>query len=403
MRFEDVDRRTFIKGAGVAGLAGLAGCSGGPTGGDGGDGGGGGSEDTATDTPMSGDGDDGGGGDGDGGGDMEETETESGGSEDPTNIGMVYATGGLGDGSFNDQAQQGAFQARDELGVQISETQPEEVAQFSTFQQQFAQSTDPTYELVCCIGFLQTDALASTAEDYPDQRFMLVDSVVESDNVANYVFSEHEGSYLVGQMAGMLTTMDFSAGAGETSPESPTVGFVGGVESDLIRKFQAGYEAGVLAANEDAEILTNYTGSFNDPAAGNTAALAMYNNGADIVYHASGNTGTGVFQAAQEQGKYAIGVDRDQSVTKESFADVILASMVKRVDTAVYNSIQALVNDEFPGGSTTALGLADDGVAAVYGQQLGSEIPQEVRDAVASSRESIIAGDISVPTDPSNV
>jgi basic membrane protein A len=332
-----------------------------------------------------------------------ETETETTEMEDQTNIGMVYATGGLGDGSFNDQAQQGAFQARDELGVQIGEAQPEEVAQFSTFQQQFAQSTDPTYELVCCIGFLQTDALTGTSQDFPDQNFMLVDSVVDQPNVANYVFAEHEGSYLVGRMAGMLTSMDFSAGAGSTASDSTNVGFVGGVESDLIRKFEAGYTAGVKSANEDVDVLTNYTGSFNDPAAGKEAALAMYNSGADIVYHASGNTGTGVFQAAQEQGRFAIGVDRDQSVTKESFADVILASMVKRVDTAVFNSIQALVNDEFPGGSVTTLGLEADGVAAVYGQQLGSAIPDDVTESVSTAREEIIAGDISVPTDPGNV
>jgi basic membrane protein A len=129
----------------------------------------------------------------------------------------------------------------------------------------------------------------------------------------------------------------------------------------------------------------------------------MYNSGADIVYHASGNTGTGVFQAAQEQGKFAIGVDRDQSVTKESFANVILASMVKRVDTAVFDAIESVVNDSFQGGDVVTLGLEEDGVAAVYGQQLGSEIPQDVKDAVSTSRESIIAGDISVPTDPGNV
>ncbi|WP_394344740.1 BMP family lipoprotein [Salinigranum halophilum] len=388
MRFEDIDRRTFIKGTGVAGLAGLAGCAGGgPSGG---------SESTATETSSGGDSGD--------GGETEATESasESTAMDDPTNVGMVYATGGLGDGSFNDQAQQGAFQARDEFGVQIGEAQPDEVAQFSTFQQQFAQSTDPTYELVCCIGFLQTDALSQTASDFPDQNFMLVDSVVEADNVANYVFAEHEGSYLVGQMASLLTTQDFSAGAGSTASDATTVGFVGGVESDLIRKFEAGFTAGVKAANADVEVLTNYTGSFNDPAAGKEAALAMYNSGADIVYHASGNTGTGVFQAAQEQGRFAIGVDRDQSVTKSSFADVILASMVKRVDTAVYDSISSIVDDEFQGGDVVTLGLEANGVAAVYGSQLESEIPQEIKDSVAASRESIIAGDVSVPTDPSN-
>ncbi|WP_411963325.1 BMP family lipoprotein [Haloferax sp. YSMS24] len=380
-----MDRRSFVKVTGLAGLTGLAGCTGGP----------GESEETTT-TEASG---------GDGGEETttesEETTTES--SEETTNVGMVYATGGLGDGSFNDQAQQGAIQAEEELGISFDESQPDEVSQFKTFQQQFAQSTNPNYDLVCCIGFLQTDALSETSGTYPDQNFMLVDSVVDAPNVANYVFAEHEGSYLVGQMAGLLTTQEFSAGAGSTSPDSATLGFVGGVEGDLIKKFEAGFKAGVMAANEDAEVLTNYTGSFNDPAAGKEAALAMYNNGADIVYHASGNTGTGVFQAAQEQGKFAIGVDRDQSVTKSSYADVILASMVKRVDTAVFSSIESVVDDEFQGGGIVTLGLEQNGVDIIYGDGIGSDIPSSVTDEVTASREAIVAGDVEVPTDPSNV
>jgi len=128
----------------------------------------------------------------------------------------------------------------------------------------------------------------------------------------------------------------------------------------------------------------------------------MYDSGADIVYHAAGNTGTGVFQAAQEAGRFAIGVDRDQSVTKSSYSDVILASMVKRVDTAVFSAVDDVVNDNFEGGNTTALGLEQDGVEAVYGDQLGSEIPQELKDELGTTREDIIAGDIGVPTDPNN-
>ncbi|QCC47591.1 BMP family lipoprotein [Halobellus limi] len=380
-----MDRRTFVKATGVAGIAGLAGCSGGPTGGSDGD--------TATETETSG-----GDGSGDSGG--EETTTEPSDDGPAANVGMVYATGGLGDGSFNDQAQQGALEAEEELGVSFNEAQPDEVAQFSTFQQQFAQSTDPDYDLVCCIGFLQADALSETAADYPDQNFMLVDSVVDASNVDNYVFAEHEGSYLAGLMASLLTTRDFSAGAGSTAGDSTNVGFVGGVESDLIRKFEAGFVAGVEAGSDDVDVSTNYTGSFNDPAAGKEAATAMYNSGADIVYHAAGNTGTGVFQAAQEQEKFAIGVDRDQSITKPSYADVILGSMVKRVDTAVYTSIESVVEGNFEGGDTIELGLDQEGVALVYGDQLGSEIPDDVADEVATAREDIIAGDIDVPSTP---
>jgi basic membrane protein A len=312
---------------------------------------------------------------------------------------MVYATGGLGDGSFNDQAQQGALQAEEELGISFQEAQPDEVSQFSTFQQQFAESSDPDYDLVSCIGFLQADSLSDTAESYPDQDFMIVDSVVEADNVASYTFREHEGSYLAGLMASLLTTRDFTAGGGSTAGDSTNLGFVGGVESDLIQKFQAGFEAGASAGSDDVDVSVNYTGSFNDPAAGREAATAMYNSGADIVYHAAGNTGTGVFQAAQEQEGFAIGVDRDQSVTRPDYADVILGSMVKRVDTAVYNAIEATVDGEFPGGSNVALGLGNEGVALVYGDQLGSEIPQDVKDEVATARENIIAGDTSVPSE----
>ncbi|OYR41552.1 BMP family protein [Halorubrum sp. Hd13] len=382
----DLDRRRFVKAASAAGLIGLAGCSGGP------------SDDGSDGSDDGSDGSDG--SDGMDGNDSEDgSDGEDGGSGPAANVGMVYATGGLGDGSFNDQAQQGAIQAEDELDISFREAQPDEVSQFSTFQQQFAESTDPDYDLVCCIGFLQADSLSDTSESYPDQDFMIVDSVVDADNVASYTFKEHEGSYLGGLMASLLTTRDFSAGAGSTAGDSTNVGFVGGVESDLIRKFQAGFEAGVAAGSDDVDVSVNYTGSFNDPAAGREAATAMYNSGADIVYHAAGNTGTGVFQAAQEQEKFAIGVDRDQSVTRPDYADVILGSMVKRVDTAVYNAIDATVDEEFPGGSNVALGLDNEGVALVYGDQLGSEIPSDVQDEVATAREDIIAGDIDVPSE----
>ena len=376
-----MDRRTFVKATGVAGIAGLAGCSGGPSGG---------SDDTATESDSGGSDDSG----------EETTAAETTESGPAANIGMVYATGGLGDGSFNDQAQQGVFQAEEDFGIAYNEAQPGEVSEFSNFQQQFAQSTDPNYDLVCCIGFLQAESLAENAESYPDQDFMIVDSVVESSNVASYTFKEHEGSYLAGLMASLLTTQDFSAGAGSTTADSATLGFVGGVESGLIQRFQAGFEAGAAAGSDDAEILTNYTGSFNDPAAGREAASAMYNNGADIVYHASGNTGTGVFQAAQESGRFAIGVDRAQSVTRNSYADVILGSMIKRVDTPVYNAIESVINDEFPGGEAVSLGLAEEGVGLVYGDSLGSEIPDDVADQVSTARDDIINGDISVPMSP---
>ncbi|MFB6072569.1 MAG: BMP family protein [Halobacterium sp.] len=382
----DFDRRQFIKataGLGAAGLGGLAGCTGGPSGGD---------ETTTTTTTTT------------EGGDGTQTSTEqTTTASDVTHVGMVYATGGLGDGSFNDQAQQGLFQAVDEYNVEYEQVQPDSASQFANYQQQLASSKNPDFDLVSCIGFLQKDALAETAPQYPDQDFQIVDEVVDEPNVASYTFREHEGSFLVGVLASKLTTMDFSAGAGSTEPDSTNLGFVGGIEGALIKKFEAGFKAGVKHANDDVDVSTSYVGSFNDPSGGKEAALSMYGSGADIIYHASGNTGTGVFQAAQEKGRFAIGVDRDQSVTKSSYKDVILASMVKRVDTAVFNAIEAKVNGEFPGGSHTTLGLDDDGVACVYGQQLGSAIPSSVKTAVQDAKTGIMEGDITVPTDPKNV
>jgi len=391
----DNDRRRFLKGLGAAGIAGLAGCTGGPSDSTDTE-----AEDTPTDTPTEATGS--GSTDTAGGTDGTATATSTM-SAEVTTVGMVYAAGGLGDGSFNDQAQQGLFAAEEDFNVEYQQVQPESASEFGTFQQQFAQSTSPNYDLVCCIGFLQKDALSNTSSNYPDQKFMIVDETVDADNVSSYTFMEHEGSFLVGQMAGLLTSQDFSAGAGSTDGDSTNVGFVGGVESGLIKKFEAGFTAGVKHANENVDVITNYVGGFGDPQGGREAALSMYNSGADIVYHAAGNTGTGVFQAAQEQGRFAIGVDRDQSVTKSSYQDVILASMVKRVDTAVYNSIEATANGNFQGGSVVSLGLEDEGVDIVYGQQLGAEISSDVKGEIAASKEAIIGGDISVPTSPGNV
>ena len=379
------DRRRFLKLAGAGGAlatTGLAGClDGGSNGQEGGDTTAPEGDGTPTETTES---------------DGTSTEaTESG----PVNVGMVYATGGLGDKSFNDMAQRGAQQAKEEYDITFDESEPDGASEFKRAQRDFAESGD--YDLISCIGFAQTDALAENAPAYPEQNFMLVDSEVKEDNVANYVFKEEEGSFLVGQIAGLLTTQSLEAGAGATNPDETTVGFVGGLEVPLIKKFQAGFEAGVAHANEDVNVVTSYVGSFNDTAGGKETALSMYQDeSADIVYHAAGATGVGVFQAAQEQGRFAIGVDADQSKSEPDFADVILASMVKRVDTAVFTAIENVVNDEFSGGDTVTLGLEQEGVRAAYGAELGSAIPEDVKSAVSDSRDAIIAGDIDVPTEP---
>ena len=319
-----------------------------------------------------------------------------------TNVGMVYATGGLGDNSFNDMAHAGVQNAAKEFDVKFQNAEPGSPNEVGNLQRRFAQSTSPSYELVCCIGFVQADALSQNAQRFPDQNFMVVDTTVDASNVASYLFKEHQGSFQVGHLAGLLTSRDFSAGAGKTNDQT-VVGFVGGQEIPLIKKFEAGYKAGVAHADDSIEVRTAYAGSWNDPATGQEIALSMYNEGADIVYHAAGGTGTGVFQAAQGQSRFAIGVDADQSKSLPEYDDVILASMVKHVDEAVYQSIENVVNGEFKGGTTQNLGLEQGGVEAVYGNGLKSEIPDEVKSQLKQSRQAIIAGDIEVPTEPGNV
>jgi len=314
-------------------------------------------------------------------------------------VGMVYALGGLDDRSFNDAANRGIQRARLDHDVAFANEEPASMPDFETTQAALSASGDPDYDLVCCIGFLQGDALSAVAGEYPDQRYAIVDSVVDRDNVASYVFREHEGSFQAGHLAGLVTSREVSVGAGSTLPDERTVGFVGGVDSALIRKFEAGYRAGVDHAAVDASVLDTYVGAFDDPESGYAAAAEMYDRGADVVYHAAGGSGLGVFQAAQEYGRYAIGVDSDQSRSNPRYADVILASMVKRVGTAVYDAAERTIDGDLGTGETTALGLAEDGVALVYGTSLGPAIPDDVRAAIAESGDRIVAGDLSVPSE----
>ena len=329
-----------------------------------------------------------------------------GSGSDGTNVGVVYALGGLGDKAFNDMAKQGIDQAIEEHDINYQGAEPSGNSEFPTLQKKFADSNNPNYDLICTIGFAQAEALTENADQYSDQQFMIVDSVVDKDNVASYVFKEQLGSFQVGHLAGLLTQRDFSTGGdgmtdASTNTDAATVGFVGGKENSLIKKFEAGFIAGAKHAG-DVEVRSAYAGSWSDPAKGKEIALSMYDNGADVVYHAAGGTGTGVFGAAQERGRYAIGVDSDQSKSAKEYKDVILASMVKHVDTAVRTSVENVVNDEHAGGEVSALGLEKGGVEAVLGQELGSKIPSEVKSALEESKSGIVDGDISVPTDPEN-
>lgn len=317
-----------------------------------------------------------------------------GGSEASVRPALVLDVGGLGDQSFNDSAYAGLQQAKREFGAQ---TEYLESGSTTDYVDNLTQLADNGFDPVFAVGFLMTDAVNEIAPQYPDTEFAIVDSVVEPENAASLVFREQEGSYLAGVVAGLMTQEDTDY----TSSDENVVGFLGGQESDLIGKFEAGYVAGVESVCSDCEVLVQYAGSspeaFNDPARGKEISLSQHENGADIIYHASGATGNGLFEAATEQDFFAIGVDADQA---ELVPDApILTSMVKRVDNAVYDTIAAAENGNFQGG-VQEFGLEDGGVSLAPFGRFDGDVPQPVKDAVDTARQDVISGDVQVPEAP---
>ncbi len=293
-----------------------------------------------------------------------------------TRVGLIFAEGGLGDQSFNDAAYRGLMQAKEELPVEVIYVEPADIAEMEEHQRAYA---DMGLDLVIVIGFIHQSALTEVSADYPHIHFAIVDDVVDNPNVTSLLFEEHEGSFLVGVVAGMMT-------------KTNTVGFVGGMEVPLIRKFQVGFEEGVKWANPNAQVLVNYAGAFDDPGRGRELAISQFERGADIIYHAAGGTGSGVIDAAASHDFYAIGVDSDQDYLAPG---KVLTSMIKRVDMAVYEVIKAAVEGTLEGGTWT-FGVADGGVGTSEFTYTKDIIPQEVFDRLEEAKQKIISGEIKV-------
>jgi basic membrane protein A len=305
---------------------------------------------------------------------------------------LVLDVGGLGDQSFNDSAYAGLQRAKKEFDV---ETEHLESSSPTDYVDNLTQLADSGYNPVFAVGFLMTDAVNEVAPQYPETNFAIVDSVVKPKNAASLVFREQEGSYLAGVVAGLMTQEKTEY----TNPDEKVVGFLGGQESELIGRFQAGYEAGVESVCPDCEVLVQYAGStpeaFTDPARGKEISLQQINQGADIIYHASGATGAGLFEAATEQNIFAIGVDADQA---KLFPEApILTSVVKRVDNAVFQTIQEARDGSFPGGEVLEFGLDDKGISLAPFGKFEDMVPQKVKDEVDKANQGIIDGDIKVP------
>jgi len=312
---------------------------------------------------------------------------------DGPKVGLAYDVGGRGDQSFNDSAYAGLEKAVDEFDATCFEGEAADGEPESAREERLRNMADQGFNPIIGVGFAYSEAVNAVAPDYPDINFGVIDGFDPDDkannNVAYLGFAENEGSFLVGAAAAMKTQADH-------------IGFVGGVHNDLIKKFEAGYVAGAKAVNPKIKIDITYIeesdlAGFADPAGGKAAAAAMYDKGADVVYHASGGSGAGVFEAATEagDGMWAIGVDSDQYLTAPADQQPhILTSMLKRVDVATYDMIKS-VDDGSPVTSYVTYDLKKDGVGYSTSGGFVDDIASDL-DGYADK----IKGGLKVPTAP---
>ncbi|MDE0378442.1 MAG: BMP family ABC transporter substrate-binding protein [Rhodospirillales bacterium] len=293
---------------------------------------------------------------------------------------VVFDMGGKFDKSFNEAAFNGAEKFKADTGVQYREF---EVTNPSMREQALRNMARRGAQVVVAMGFAQAAAVETVAQEFPETKFTLIDMVVDLPNVQSVIFKEHEGSFLVGMAAAMAS-------------QTGKVGFVGGMDIPLIRKFALGYVEGAKHVNPDIEIFQNMTGTtpaaWNDPTKGGELARSQFDRGADVVYAAAGGTGIGVYQAAKDAGKLAIGVDSNQNYIHPG---TMLTSMIKRVDVAVYESFKAAQEGTWQGG-IQVLGLAEDGVGWAVDEHNRSLVSDEMEAAVEQARQDIIAGTIQV-------
>src|SRR5437870_8312830 len=322
-------------------------------------------------------------------------------------VGIVFDIGGKDDRSFDAAAWAGVKCAetgmlpdgktscgKPAMDIVLRDVEPGNPVSIVTAMRAFAERG---YDLIIGVGFAQAPIMQMVARDYPNIHFAIIDGVIFEDdgktpkaNVASLVFKEHEGSYLVGLIAGMTS-------------KTGTLGFIGGMDIGLIHRFEGGFEEGAKAANPKIQVIQNYVGvtdaAWNNPGKGKEIALAQISKGADVIFTAAGNSGLGAFDAVEQSGKengrathFVIGVDSNQNMVKPGF---VLTSMVKRVDNAVYNIISDVVAHKFQGGFHV-FGLDSDGVAYTLDQYNKDLIPQATLDEVEGAKKRIIAGQITV-------
>ncbi|MFN2532744.1 MAG: BMP family protein [Pyrinomonadaceae bacterium] len=302
-------------------------------------------------------------------------------------VGIVFDIGGKDDRSFNAAAWEGVRRAGNDFPIILRDIEPGTPVSIEPAMRAFAERG---YDLIIGVGFAQAPIMEQVAKDYPNIHFAIIDGVSNLPNVASLIFKEHEGSYLVGMIAAQTS-------------KSGTIGFLGGMDIGLIHRFEKGYEEGAKAVNPNIRIIQNYVGvtdgAWNNPGKGKELSLAQIGKGADVIFTAAGNSGLGAFDAVEQQGKqngrathFVIGVDSNQNMVKPGF---VLTSMVKRVDNAVYQIVQDVVNHQFTAG-LHVFGLDKNGVGYAIDENNKDLISAESIQSVEEAKRKIIAGQIKV-------
>lgn len=312
----------------------------------------------------------------------------SGSSGGKVKVGIAYDVGGRGDQSFNDAAYTGLQKASSEFGVDSKESSATAGEPESAREERLEELIDAGYTNIVTVGYAYADAVKKVAGEHPEAKFALVDSTdAKGSNIQNIVFSEQEGSYLAGVVAAKKSKTNH-------------IGFIGGVQTDLIKKFEAGYTAGAKATNPSIKIDVKYLtqppnlSGFSDPAAGKTAAEGMLSSGADVLYHASGASGSGMFTAVKAAGKMAIGVDSDQAKTAQAdVRSVIITSVIKRVDVGVDEFIKQCKDGKLKSGESV-YDLKSNGVELAT---TGGHI-DDLKAEIDKAKQDIISGKIVVPS-----
>ncbi|WP_035102140.1 BMP family lipoprotein [Aneurinibacillus terranovensis] len=311
---------------------------------------------------------------------------QAGGNQGGFHASMVTDTGGVDDNSFNQSAWEGLKKAQSDLGIKVDYLQSKATTDYASNLNQFVHAKS---DLIWGIGYKMDRDMKQIAQANPNTKFGLVDSAWDKvpKNVVCVTFKEEEGSFLMGVIAAKMT-------------KTKKVGFLGGAEFPLIKKFEYGFRAGIATVDPSIKVISNYAGTFDTPDKGKTFANTMYGQGVDIIFHASGKTGDGLFTEAKEQRKagkkvWVIGVDKDQAFMGP---DVTLSSMVKQVGVAVYDITKETKDGKFPGGQVRTFGLKEGGVRPAPTTK--NNVPADVLKLVDDYKQKIIKGDIKVPSTP---